>query len=72
MIRQSTLKSNKTIFLLTPTSQWLAFACEDEQTANIMFNVLDQFLKLPLKIKVTFKYTGPVDDFNGIDIIQSK
>ena len=37
-----------------------------------MFNILGQLLKLPSKDKVPFKYLGQVDDFNGVDIIQSK
>lgn len=37
-----------------------------------MFDVLGQLLKLPSEDKVPFRYLGPVDDFNGVDIIQSK
>ena len=59
------------VYLLRQVDDF-AFACADEQTAKNFFNVLGQLLKLPSEDEVPFKYLGQVDDFNGVDIIQSK
>lgn len=64
-------QENKIVYLLRQLDDF-AFVCEDEQIAKNMFNVLGQLLKLPSEEKVPFKYMGPVDDFNGVDIIQLK
>ena len=49
-----------------------ALACQDEKTAIDIYDILGSHLKLPTETKVPFKYMGPIDDFNGINIVQSQ
>ena len=49
-----------------------ALACKDESTAKAVYNAIGKRLKLPNESDIPFSYLGLIEDFNGIDIEQSK
>jgi len=49
-----------------------ALACKDESTAKAIYNAIGKKLKLPNESDIPFSYLGLIEDFNGIDIEQSK
>jgi len=61
----------ETVYLLRQVDDF-ALACNDESTAKAIYAEIGSRLKLPKEDKAPFTYLGLVQDFNGIDIEQTR
>ena len=59
------------VYLLQQVDDF-AIASKDEATAKAIFDCLTSLLQLPSEDKVPFKYLGLLDDYNGVNVIQSQ
>jgi hypothetical protein len=69
-IYHTTYKGEK-IYLLRQVDDF-ALACNEEETAKEIYKIIGSKLKLPNEPKDPFAYLGLINDFNGIDVAQSR
>ena len=60
----------ETVYLLRQVDDF-AMACTNLDLANKIYDIIGQKLQLPKETKVPFAKLGLIDDFNGIDVLQT-
>ena len=69
-IYQTNYKGEK-IFMIRQVDDF-SLACDNEETAIEIYNIIGASLRLPKEDKDPFAYLGLVSDFNGIDVTQTR
>ena len=67
-----TIYKGERIFMLRQVDDF-AMACDNEETAKVIYNIIGASLRLPKEDKDPFAYLGLIEDYNGIfDIHQAR